>query len=121
MTPSAAGQYLVIDAVDVLGTLVGTPPPPSEPPTITSVTSSSGPTADGATVVIKGTGFTGLSGASAVLFGSTPAASLHRELSHADNRRHARARLGKRGRLCDGCRRDKLDQRGRFVHLHGAL
>jgi lipoprotein-anchoring transpeptidase ErfK/SrfK len=72
---SSAGKYLVIDAVDVVGTLVGATPPVSGPPTITSVTPSSGPTAGGATVVIKGTGFTGLSGASAVLFGSTPAAS----------------------------------------------
>jgi hypothetical protein len=72
---SAAGQFLVIDAVDVLGSVVDTPPPPPGLPTITSVTSSSGPTAGGASVVIKGTRFTGLSGASAVLFGSTPAAS----------------------------------------------
>ena len=70
----SSGQYLVIDAVDVLGYLGGsTPPPVSGPPTITSVTPSSGPTAGGSTVVIKGTGFTGLSGTSAVLFGSTPA------------------------------------------------
>ena len=69
---SASGQYLVIDAVDVLGSLVA---PPPKPPTVTSVTSSSGPTAGGARVVIKGTGFTGLSGASAVMFGTTPAAS----------------------------------------------
>jgi hypothetical protein len=65
-------QYLVIDGVDVLGSLVAIP---QKPPTVTSVTPSSGPTAGGAGVVIKGTGFSGLSGASAVMFGSTPAAS----------------------------------------------
>ena len=69
---SAAGKFLVIDAIDVLGSLVATP---TKPPTVTSVAPSSGPTAGGATVVIKGTGFSGLSGASAVMFGSTPAAS----------------------------------------------
>jgi hypothetical protein len=67
-----AGKYLVIDAVDVMGSLVA---PPPKPPVIASVNFSSGPTAGGATVVIKGTGFTGLSGGSAVMFGSTPAAS----------------------------------------------
>jgi len=41
------------------------------PPSITSMSASSGPTVGGATVVIKGAGF---SGASAVLFGVTPAA-----------------------------------------------
>jgi lipoprotein-anchoring transpeptidase ErfK/SrfK len=69
---SASGKFLVIDAVDVLGSLVPAPP---KPPTVTSIASSSGPTDGGATVVIKGSGFSGLSGASAVLFGSTPAAS----------------------------------------------
>lgn len=42
------------------------------PPSVTSMSASSGPTVGGATVVIKGAGF---SGASAVLFGVTPAAS----------------------------------------------
>lgn len=75
LSSSSAGKYLVIDAVDVLGTIIDTPPPAPGSPTITTVTPSSGPTAGGATVVIRGTGFSGLSGASAVLFGSTPAAS----------------------------------------------
>ncbi len=68
---SAAGKYLTVDAVDILGSIV-TPPTPA--PTITSVSASSGPTVGGSTVIIRGTGFVGLSGASAVRFGETPAA-----------------------------------------------
>jgi hypothetical protein len=48
-----------------------TPPPPPAP-TVTSVSPSSGPSAGGTTVTVKGTGF---NGATKVLFGSVPASS----------------------------------------------
>ncbi len=47
----------------------------AEPPTITAIAPSSGPTTGGTSVVITGTGFAGLSGTSAVSFGGTDAAS----------------------------------------------
>jgi peptidoglycan hydrolase-like protein with peptidoglycan-binding domain len=45
------------------------------PPTVTSISPSSGPTVGGSTVIVEGTGFTGISGPSAVLFGGMAAAS----------------------------------------------
>ena len=45
------------------------------PPTITSISPAAGPTAGGTSVVIIGTNFGGLSGASAVVFGATNATS----------------------------------------------
>ena len=45
------------------------------PPTITSISPAAGPTAGGTSVVITGTNFAGLSGASAVVFGGTNATS----------------------------------------------
>lgn len=69
---SAVGKYLTIDAVDVVGTLVT---PPAPPPSVTSLTFSSGPAVGGTTVIIRGSGFTGLSGEAAVSFGDAPATS----------------------------------------------
>jgi lipoprotein-anchoring transpeptidase ErfK/SrfK len=46
----------------------------ADAPTITGLSVASGPTVGGTTVVITGTGFSGLSGASAVSFGGTDAA-----------------------------------------------
>ena len=72
ITPSTkipTGKYITFDAVDVVGSLV------PAPPTISSLSPNSGPAAGGNSVVINGTGFTELSGASAVTFGGTNAAS----------------------------------------------
>ncbi len=68
-TGSAAGKYITIDAVDVVGTLT------SAPPTITSLSPTSGSTAGGTSVVIRGTGFTDITGAAAVTFGGVNATS----------------------------------------------
>ncbi len=46
-------------------------------PTVAKLSASSGPSVGGATVIISGSGFTGLSGADAVSFGGTSAASYH--------------------------------------------
>ncbi len=66
---ATTGKYINIDAVDVVGSLV------SAPPTITSLSPTSGTTAGGNSVVINGTGFTDLSGAAAVTFGGVNALS----------------------------------------------
>jgi hypothetical protein len=63
------GKFISIDRVDVVGSLV------SAPPTITSLSPTSGTTAGGNSVVINGTGFTDLSGAAAVTFGGINALS----------------------------------------------
>ena len=47
----------------------------ADAPTVTGLSIDSGPAAGGATVIITGTGFTGLSGTAAVSFGGTDAAS----------------------------------------------
>ena len=62
-------KYVTIDAVEVIGTLL------SAPPTITSLSPTSGTTAGGNSVVINGTGFSGLSGPAAVTFGGVNAQS----------------------------------------------
>jgi hypothetical protein len=64
-----AGKYITLDAVDVVGTLT------SPPPAVTGIKVASGPTTGGNPVVITGANFTGASGASAVTFGGTNAAS----------------------------------------------
>jgi N-acetylmuramoyl-L-alanine amidase len=61
---SASGKYITLDAVDVVGTLT------SAPPTITKVDPSFGDPAGGTSVVISGTGFTGVT---EVTFGGIPA------------------------------------------------
>ena len=64
---SAAGRYLTLDAVDVVGSISTL-----LPPTVTSLTPSSGSTSGGTSVTITGTGFTDIS---TVTFGTTPAAT----------------------------------------------
>jgi hypothetical protein len=66
-TGNAAGKYITLDRVDVLGSLV------YPAPTITSLSPASGVLAGGTSVTINGTGFAGLSGASAVTFGGVNA------------------------------------------------
>jgi subtilisin family serine protease len=66
---NAAGKFITLDRVDVLGTLL------YPPPSITSVSPATVSTAGGSIVVINGSGFTGLSGAGAVTFGGENAAS----------------------------------------------
>jgi beta-N-acetylhexosaminidase len=66
---SAAGKYVTLDAVEVLGSLT------YPVPTITGLDPAGGNVAGGMSVVISGSGFTGLSGASAVTFGGTNATS----------------------------------------------
>ena len=64
---SLATEYLVLDAVDIWGTIK------AAPPTITSIAPTTGSTEGGTTVVINGKGFEGLSGPEAVAFGGVPA------------------------------------------------
>ena len=77
------------------------------PPAVTSLAPSSGPTVGGATVVIKGTGFTGVSGASAVLFGATPAASTQSNSATQITAVTPAHSLGSRPRDRDRHRRDQ--------------
>jgi cell wall-associated NlpC family hydrolase len=68
---NASGKYVSVDAFDVIGALTdGTA---AAAPTITSLSPTSGSTAGGNSVVINGTGFTGVS---AVTFGGVAAASV---------------------------------------------
>ncbi len=62
-----AGKYITLDRVDVAGTLI------DPPPIITSLSPTSGSLVGGTHVTINGSGFTGLSGPSAVTFGGLPA------------------------------------------------
>ena len=68
-TGNAAGKYVTLDRVDVLGTIA------YAPPAITSLSPSLGATAGGTTVAINGSGFTEVSGLSAVTFGGVNATS----------------------------------------------
>ena len=62
----------------------------ADAPAVTSLSVTSGPTVGGVTVVITGTGFTGLSGASAVSFGGSRRHQLHGSVRHADRPRSRR-------------------------------
>jgi IPT/TIG domain len=62
-------EYLVLDAVDIWGSIK------AAPPTITSLSPSTGSTDGGNSVVINGTGFTEATGASAVTFDGVNATS----------------------------------------------
>ena len=66
---SQTTEFIVLDAVDIWGTIT------AAPPAISSVTPSSGSTSGGTSVTINGSGFTGLTGASAVTFGGVNATS----------------------------------------------
>jgi hypothetical protein len=66
---SLSTEYLVLDAVDIWGAIK------APPLAITSLSPTTGSIAGGTSVVINGSGFIGLSGASAVTFGGTNATS----------------------------------------------
>jgi hypothetical protein len=68
-TGNTAGKYITLDRVDVAGSLI------YGPPAITSLSPASGSPAGGTIVTISGSGFSGLSGASAVQFGGQNAQS----------------------------------------------
>ena len=66
---NVAGKYITLDAIEVLGSLT------YPAPTINALDPAGGSTAGGASVVISGSGFTGLSGAAAVTFGGVNASN----------------------------------------------
>jgi IPT/TIG domain len=66
---SLSTEYTILDAVDIWGNII------AGPPSITSLSPTSGSTLGGTSVTINGTGFSGLSGPSAVAFGGVNATS----------------------------------------------
>jgi hypothetical protein len=66
---SLSSEFLVLDAVDIWGTIL------AAPPTITTLSPGTGSVDGGTSVTINGTNFIGLTGASAVTFGGVNATS----------------------------------------------
>ena len=67
---SLSGEYITLDAVDIVGAIINAPPPPAA---ITAVSPSSGPLTGGTSVTVAGTSLTG---ATSVAFGGASATAV---------------------------------------------